>query len=172
MKNKGFIKISRNFMDDPLYTNGCAFSLKEVLIDLTLRAFYEDTTKTYRNKMRTYKKGQVEGSIRQFAEWWSMNKDTVNRRLKLLQEYGYIYVEKSHDQTVVTLVKYGAEQEFLGLGCDTNTDTNTDTDKDADKDTNKDTDTDNFKKNKEIIKKSLRNQKEKPSGHSDFFVEE
>lgn len=171
MKNKGFIKISRNFMDDPLYTNGCAFSLKDVLIDLTLRAFYEDTTKTYRNRMRTYKRGQVEGSTRQFAEWWYMSKDTVDRRLQRLQEYGYIYVEKSKDQTVITLVKYGAEQDFLGLGCDTDKDTNKDTDKDTGKDTNKDTNKDNFKKRKEVIKKSSKNQKEKPSA-LDFFVEE
>jgi DNA-binding transcriptional MocR family regulator len=172
MKNNGFIKISRNFINDPIYTNGCAFSLKEVLLDLTLRAFYEDTTKNYRNKMRSYQIGQVEGSMRQFAEWWNMSKDTVERRLKVLQEFGYIYVETLQDQTVITLVKYRAEQAFLGLGCDTNKDTNKDTDKDADKDTNKDTNKDNFKKNKKVIKKSSRNQKEKrPAAHLDFLEE-
>ena len=160
---QGFIKISRGFLDDPIYHDGAAFSLKEVYIDLTLRAFYQETTKAFKSRMRTYQRGQVEGSIRQFAEWWHMSCDTVSRRLKVLQENGYIYIESSKVQTVITLRKYCMEQDFEGIGSYTDKDTDKDTNQYTDKDTHKDTDKDNYKNNKEVIKKSERNQKKEPS---------
>ena len=171
-KTNGYIKISRDFMHHPLYTNGMAFTLKEVLIDLNLRAFYQDTQKTYKNTLNTYLRGQVEGSYRQFAEWWCMSKDTVDNRLNALEEGGYIYRTSLQGRTVINLLNYCAEQDNSGLGSDTNQDTNQDTDKDRGSDTKRDTDSDNYKKDKEINKKSLKNQKEKRSARSDFFVEE
>lgn len=168
-KNKqGFIKISRGFLDDPIYNGNEAFSLKEVYIDLTLRAFYQETSKVYKNKMRTYQRGQVEGSTRQFAEWWNMSRETVSRRLKVLQENGYIFVESSKVQTVVTLRKYCTEQDFEGMGCDTDKTTDKATDKATGQTTDQATDKANYKKDKEVIKKSIKNQKKEPSADFGF----
>lgn len=165
---QGFIKISRGFLDDPLYTSGEAFSLKDVYIDLTLRAFYQDTTKTFKNKMRTYHRGQVEGSTRQFAEWWNMSRETVLRRLKVLQENGYIYVESTKVQTVITLRKYCMEQDFEGMGCDTDKTTDQTTNQTTHKTTEQTTDKTNYKKDKEVIKKTIKNQKKEPSADFGF----
>ena len=167
-KKSGFIKISHDFVDHPLYSGSDAFNLKEVYLDLNLRAFYQDTSKVYRNKLRTYHRGQVEGSIRQFADWWHMTKDTAMRRLRTLQENGLIFIETSNEQTVVTLRNYCTEQDFDGIGCDTNQDTNKDTNQDTHKDTDKDTNSDNLKKTKEVIKNSEKNQKNKPSADFGF----
>lgn len=160
---KGFIKISKDFIDHPLYSGSDAFNLKEVLIDLTLRAFYTDVQKTYRGQIRYYQRGQVEGSIRQFAEWWNMTKDTATKRLQVLEENGFIYVEKSNLQTVVTLRNYCKEQDFFGLGSDTDLDTDSDTNQDTHYDTESDTDSDNLKKSKEKNKKREKKEKKESS---------
>ena len=108
MKNKkvGFIKLSRSFLEHPLYFGEEAFNLKEVYLDLNLRALHKEKTKVFRNKLRTYQRGQVEGSIRQFAEWWHMSVNTARRRLKELEQYGFIYVESTNVNTVITLRNY------------------------------------------------------------------
>lgn len=170
-KKTGFIKVSRDFLHSPLYTNGTPFNLKEVWLDLNLRAFYQDTQKTYKNKLHTYLRGQVEGSYRQFAEWWCMSKDTVKNRLEELEEAGYIHIISSKGPTVINLPNYGAEQDFSGLGVDTDSYANQDTDSDKVSDTDSDKDSDNYKKGKENNKKSSKNQKEKPAAHLDFLEE-
>ena len=168
-KYYGFIKVSHKFLDHPLYKGDGPFNLKEVLLDLTLRAFYQDTTKTFRSNIRTYQRGQVEGSTRQFCEWWNMSRGTVNRRLKVLQENGFIYVESSKMQTVITLVNFKAEQDFEGLGSTTNRTTDSTTDRTIDSTTNSTTDSTNLKKDKESIYKFKK--KSKKINPSDFFTE-
>ena len=168
-KKQGYIKICHGFLDHPLYVGEQAFNLKEVYLDLNLRAFYQDTTKVYKNRVRTYQRGQVEGSTRQFAEWWNMSRDTVQKRLKALQEIGLIYVESTKVQTVITLRNYCTEQDSFGIGTDTESTTDSTTESTTRYATGQATDQSNLKKDKEVIKNSEKNQKNKPSADLDFL---
>ena len=168
-KNKGYIKVSRDFMYHPLYTNGTPFTLKEVLLDLNLRAFYQDTTKPYMNKMQTYYRGQVEGSIRQMAIWWSMSTNTVENRLDALEEAGYLYKRTIKNHTVITLLEYCDEQDNSGLGSHTELDTDSHTELDKVSHTDSHTDSHNYKKAEESIKKSIKKSKEEPAALYDLF---
>lgn len=171
-KKIGYIKVSREFLHHPYYSNGEPFTLKEVFLDLNLRAYYQDTTKMVKQHSRTYKRGQVQGTTEQMSEWWHMSRATVNRRLKALQEDGLIYVDSSSVNTVVTLVKYGLEQDFNGVG-DTTADTTADTTNDTTTDTTSDTTADtHYKKSEEDIYKFQKTQNKNPSGGESFFVEE
>lgn len=166
-KKNGYIKVSRSFLHSDIYQTESCFNLKEVYLDLNLRALYADRQKYYRNKLYPYRRGQVEGSLRQFADWWNMNKDTAERRLKNLEENGYIFIDEVGGRTVITLRHYCTEQDFEGLGSDTNTDSNSDSNSDSDTDNNTDSNSDNYKKVKESTKKDSKN-KRKPS--ADFDV--
>lgn len=171
-KKTGFVKISRDFLHHPYYSNGEPFTLKEVLIDLTIRAYFQDTMKLVKAHSRVYKRGQVQGTTGQMSEWWHMSRATVYRRLERLQEDGFIYVESSGVNTVVTLVKYGLEQDFNGLG-DTTADTTGETTDDTTYDTTSDTTADtHYKKSEEDIYKFKKTQNRNPSGEESFFVEE
>lgn len=167
----GFIKVNRDFMHHPLYSNGTAFNLKEVFLDLNLRALYQDTQKPYRNSMYTYQRGQVEGSIRQFAEWWHMSLETVEKRLNALEECGYITRAMVQGRTVVNLLNYCIEQDNLGLGTNSNPNTDPNTDPNKLPNTDPNSNPNNYKKGKESKYKSIKKEKEKPPA-LDFFVEE
>ena len=170
-KNKGYIKVSRDFMYHPLYSNGTPFTLKEVFIDLNLRAFYQDTTKPYLNTIHTYLRGQVEGSYRQMAEWWSMSTDTVKKRLDALEEAGYLYRSEVKGRTVINLLEYCVEQDNSGLGAYKDSDKDSDTESYKNTDKVSDKDSDNYKKSEEIMDKSKKKSKRKPAAQRDFFWE-
>ena len=171
-KKIGFIKISREFLHHPYYSDGTPFTLKEVLLDLNLRAYYQDTTKLVKAHSRTYKRGQVQGTIAQMCEWWHMGRGTVYRRLETLQRDGFIYVESSSVNTVVTLIKYGFEQDFEGVGGTTDGTTDRTTDETTSGTTDGTTDGTHYKKSEEDIYKFKRTQNKNPSGEESFFVEE
>lgn len=164
----GYIKVSRYFLEHPLYSGSEAFNLKEVYLDLNIRAFHKEKTKMYKNKLRTYHRGQVEGSIRQFAEYWHMSINTARKRLEQLQNHGLIIVESTSINTVITLRNYCTEQDSEGLGVNTDCYTDEYTTLHTDEYTDRYTDEYNLKNEEECIKNDNKNEKEKPSADFGF----
>ena len=164
----GYIKVSRYFLEHPLYSGSDAFSLKDVYLDLNIRAYHKEKTKMYKNKLRTYQRGQVEGSIRQFAEWWHMGVNTARRRLEELQRHGLIYVESTNVNTVVTLRNYCIEQDSEGLGWNTDGYTDGYANEYTGGYADGYTDEHNLKNDKECIKNDIKNEKKEPSADFGF----
>ena len=163
-KNTGYIKLSRDILHHTVWENDERFDLRSIWLDLNIRANHSDQEKVQGNHTYTLKRGQLTGSLNQFAEWWHMNKDTARRKLLLLQQLGLIYYDsRTLPQTLITLVPYGFEQDTNGVGCDTISDTISDDTSDAISDSTSDATSEHYKNDKECNKNDIRMKKKRPS---------
>lgn len=171
-KNAGYIKVNKNILYNPMYQDGAPFSIGKVLFDLNLRALFVNTDKPYRNRMEHLKRGQVEGSYREMCRWWNLSDKTVDRRLKDLEESGYIYRDILNGRTLITLVKYGLQQDNLGFDYEGDSETHSEGEYEGEYETDSETHSDNFNKDKEYIKNDKKKKKKEPTAHSHSFVGE
>lgn len=168
-KNTGYIKVSRDLLHSSIWDTDERLTIREIWLDLNLRASYSEQKKVNGNHQFTLHRGQIYASLRQFGYWWNMDKDTARQKLKLLQEMGLIWLDtKSHKQTLVTLVKYGLEQDKNGLSFDSTSDSSSDDTSDDVSDVTSDAMPDIYKNGKECIKNEERMKKKEPSAFVDY----
>lgn len=152
-KNTGFIKVSRDILHSAVWESGERFDLRSIWLDLTIRANHSDQYKIQGNHSYVLKRGQLTGSLRQFGEWWNIDKDTARKKLLLLQEMGLIlYDSQTLPQTLITLANYSLEQSKNGLGTDSTSDTVSDGESDNYSDTVSDETSEHYKNDKECNK--------------------
>lgn len=169
----GWVKIYRDItkhwvFDDPL--------LFKIWLDIVLSANHEPKKFSIKNDLIEVQRGQFWTSIRKLAVRWGIDKDTVSKKLNLLQSDGMIFVDSQPRKgTMITVRNYGVYQDF------SDDDTDSLSDKDSDKDSDKKSykeQTKNRTKNRheQEYKNDIRmNKKEKNSGLTpddpDYFEE-
>lgn len=109
-KNCGYIAIFRDIFDHWIWKEK-PFSKGQAWIDLLLLAQYNDSEKhPYKDRVITYKRGNVYKSKAFLAERWGWNKKTVKRFIEQLKNDGMLQERWSTQGTTLTIINYGFYQ--------------------------------------------------------------
>ncbi|ALR91704.1 helix-turn-helix transcriptional regulator [Vibrio alginolyticus] len=154
MSNKGWLPISREMMDSPIF-NVKPFDRFHALVDLHRRARYVSGVIECKGHPVTLHPGQLICAQRSLADSWGWDKNTVTRYLKRLEDGGYIRRKMVYGVSVITLCKEVKELN--------NNYTNSDTDADKHADTKAYTHADHTNKGNKVKKKKASRARE------DFF---
>ena len=161
--DKGWIKLYRQIQDNIIWNDSEPFDRRSAWIDLILMANTQNKDIMYRGQTIKIKRGQVYTSIRKLSSRWHWSRDKVNRFIKMLIFTHMVERDnRTHNATLLTIVKYGDFQNRQ----DTNKSTNKSTDKDTDKSTDKSL-LKNIKNNKRIKEEAESLLEEAPASEED-----
>ena len=164
--DKGWIKLHRQIQDNMLWNDSEAFDRRSAWIDLIMMANVQDKEIFYRGQLLKIKRGQVYTSVRKLATRWRWSRDKVNRFIKMLEKAHMIEKDnRTHNATLLTLVKYGDFQSRA----DTNKSANKSTHKDSGKSTDKSL-LKNIKNEKEIKKAAAQHSDEVAAAEKEEMV--
>jgi len=108
----GWLKISRDILDDPMYLSE-PFTRMQAWIDLLFLANYKDSTLFIRNIEISVKRGQVCRSAESLASRWRWSRGKVLRFLNALENEQKIVQQKSH---VITLISVNNYEDYQSCG--------------------------------------------------------
>jgi DNA replication protein DnaD len=184
--NRGFAKIFRCIEDNVLWRTNEPYCRRAAWIDLILLANHEDKDFILGNQKMIVRKGQRWTSIQKLKERWKWSERKVKAFLKLLESEGMIYLETTNRGSMITLVNYGKFQDFgikvkepmhgqkAGQKHEQKAEQKQN-DRRTDAVSSDIADAVQTSTTKHDIKHDIKHEistKRKPSGHSDFFVEE
>lgn len=108
MNRHGFIKLSRKFFGNELWTQPRVYSQAEAWIDLIQLAYFDTTPKKkfIGNIEVSWQRGQYPASIRYLAKKWEWSPATVRSFLNRLQKREMITLDHSQGMNIITLCKY------------------------------------------------------------------
>lgn len=125
MGNNGWIKLYRDVMEHWVYEDPL---LLKVWITILLLANHEENKILINGKLVVIHRGQFWTSVRKLSERVRMKKDTVQKKLNLLQSDGMIYRDSRKGiGTLITVRNYELYQGFSTPSSDTAGDTQRDT---------------------------------------------
>lgn len=104
----GFIVMQRDALDHPLLKDGERF---RAWFWMLARAAWKPTPFDIGGKMVTLQRGQLCGSVRQFADAWGMSKSAVDRFLSRLKSETMIETETGHGRLIITICNYAKYQD-------------------------------------------------------------
>lgn len=107
---KGWIKLHRQIMDHPFYTEERVFSRHEAWEYLLLNANHADARIMIDGQMITVERGSFITSNRKLQDRWNWSNTKVSRFLDVLQSEGMITLKSDTKKTVITIDKYGFYQ--------------------------------------------------------------
>lgn len=170
---KGWIKLYRDITEHWVYQDPL---LLKVWITVLCLANHDDHRILINNNMTTIHRGQFWTSIRKLSSYMNMDKDTVKKKLDLLQSDGMIYLDSQKGRgTLLTVLNYSVYQNFSGTPADNFSDTGWDTSRDTDWDkvqTQSGTQSrhkQEYKNDKALLKNGKNNGL--PPDHPDYFEE-
>lgn len=105
--NKGFVKLSRGFFNNPFWTEKRCYSKAEAWLDLIQMARFDKTKEVIKNNIVELEVGQLPVSRRFLEDRWSWGSTKVIGFLKSLEKLEMIVIDQTSKQTTLTLVKYG-----------------------------------------------------------------
>lgn len=108
--SKGWIKLHRQIMDHPFYTEDRIFSRYEAWEFLLLSANHADAKIMIDGQLVTVERGSLITSIRKLQERWKWSNTKVSRFLDVLQSEGMATVKSDTKKTVISIDKYGFYQ--------------------------------------------------------------
>lgn len=108
--SKGWIKLHRQIMDHPFYTEDRVFSRHEAWEFLLLNANHADAKIMIDGQLITVERGSLITSIRKLQDRWKWSNTKVSRFLDVLQSEGMATVKSDTKKTVITLDRYGFYQ--------------------------------------------------------------
>ena len=126
MEYRGWIKLHRKILSNPLWQSTDKFDKRSAWIDLLLLANHEDREILFQEKdgYQKVKRGQVLTSIVHMAERWKWDRKTVRRYLDTLEKAGMVTQKRTKHGTTITIENYGVYQNG---GTSTGTSTGTQT---------------------------------------------
>lgn len=125
MGNAGWIKLHRDIREHWVYEDPLLF---KIWLSVLLIANHEERKIFINGQMFNVQRGQFWTSIRKFSAQLNMNKDTVRKKLLLLQSDGMIYMDSRKGiGTLITVCNYALYQGFSSGSVDTSSDTKSDT---------------------------------------------
>ena len=176
--NIGYVKIFRSIEDNVLWQDPEPFSKRSAWIDLILMANHKDSSFLMGVTKVNIKRGQKWTSLGKLAERWHWSRERVSRYLDLLESEGMIWQERSNRGLLITLVNYSVYQDFTATNQQPTsqpTSQQTSIKQDTKQDIKRVSQRVTNNNVKNDIKNDSKNESKnvnKPSGHSDFFVEE
>lgn len=108
--HRGFIKLYRASIDNPLYFSE-KFNKWHAWLDLLMLANHKVRMVSVRGVMIEVKRGQVLASERFLADRWKWSRDKVRAFITLLQDQQQILPQKTNITTLLTVVNYEKYQE-------------------------------------------------------------
>lgn len=172
--NKGWIKAHRSMREHWIFQDPLLF---KIWMDILWSANYEKKKVKIKGKIITINPGQFWTSIRKLSVRWDIDKNTVGKKLKLLQSDGMIFVDSMPNYgTLITVCNYALYQDFSTGGSDKDSDNVSDklSDKDSDNaQTRLQTNFHHDEEYKEYIRMNKEGKKTNglPPGHPDYFEE-
>lgn len=124
--NEGFIKLSRSFFNNPLWSEERTYSLAEAWLDLIQMARFDVAPQSMVIKMKTITihRGELRASQRYLAQRWKWSIGKVNRFLKMLENERSLERRNEHSETIIKLCKYELynpiTSEYLNTKMNTN----------------------------------------------------
>lgn len=176
--NRGYVKMYRCIEDNILWQTDEPFCKRAAWQDLILLANHDENSFMLGNQKMIVKRGQHWTSIGKLEKRWHWSESKVVSFLKFLENENMIYFETSNRGSMITLVNYGKFQDFKANTKEPIKEP-TEEQKNISKISNKGTDKGANRGQTRMIKNDIKNDIKnesknvnKPSGHSDFFVEE
>lgn len=126
----GYVKIFRKVLDNPNASNPVFLAIWSYIL---LKATHKPIVMRIHGEDRTLNPGDLVTSCRKIADFFRLDKDTVNRALNTMQNAQMIRRKMYTRKTVISVLNWSSYQ----LGPDTNGDTSGDTNGDTSGDTNK-----------------------------------
>lgn len=105
MANKGWIKLERKILDNPMWEIK-PFGFGQAFIDLLLLANHEDALVNFNGRVVEVKRGQHFTSIRKLAKRWGWSENKVRRYLGTLMNLRMAEQTNTPNGTLVSIVKY------------------------------------------------------------------
>ena len=102
MMNEGFIQLSRELQNDPLFSYG-KFDKCHAFVDLCFLAQFAERTFEIRGNIVKLLPGQLAKSLDELALRWGWSKHTVHKYIKELEQEGKIALQKSHVINVISV---------------------------------------------------------------------
>lgn len=110
MKDKGWIKLDRKILDNPMWTCD-KFTRGQAWVDLLLLTNYKDGVLVVRDHVIKVKRGQVGWSENRLASRWKWSRTKTKNFLKLLETEQQVIVDRSKSTSILTIVNYEKYQE-------------------------------------------------------------
>lgn len=126
----GYVKIFRKVLDNPNASNPVFLAIWSYIL---LKATHKPIVMRIHGEDRTLNPGDLVTSCRKIADFFRLDKDTVNRALNTMQNAQMIRRKMYTRKTVISVLNWSSYQ----LAPDTNGDTSGDTNGDTSGDTNK-----------------------------------
>lgn len=118
-----FLPLSRKLMKHWLWEDK-PFSKGQAWIDLLMLANYTEKKKPKNGEIITYKRGNVNFSMKQLADRWGWDRRTVKRFLDLLENDNMVSTDSTTHGTTITIVNYEVFNGSCTTECITNSTTN------------------------------------------------
>lgn len=112
MTNKGFIKLSRKYFDNPLWKENRTYSRSEAWLDLIGSALIDDLKVFIKGQDIEVQRGEIAASRRFLEKRWGWGSTKVTNFLGYLIKNGMITTRKTNGQTIITLVNYGVYNNY------------------------------------------------------------
>ena len=110
---KGWIKLWRKFLDDPLWKERRKFSRAEAWLDLVMSANGKDKAIFFDGTELLIKRGQLLTSERKLAERWGWSKTKTRDFLTYREKTHHsIELNSDHKKSIVTVANYGVYNPF------------------------------------------------------------
>lgn len=188
--NRGYVKIFRCIEDNFLWRTKEPYCKRAAWIDLIIQMNHTDNDFNLGNQRMTVRRGQRWTSVGNLATRWKWSERKVRSFISLLEREGMVYKESTNRGMMLTVLNYSKYQDFEGKRVKLKAEQKAEltTGLKAEQKTSKSTSTvlptalptDSATgrqtiMNKNDIKNDINNEiknVKKPSGHSNFFVEE
>ncbi|MCD9026024.1 Replication protein O [Cohnella silvisoli] len=108
--SKGWIKLHRQIMDHPFYSESRVFSRHEAWEYLLLNANHSDNKVLIDGQLIDVERGSFITSIRKLQERWKWSNTKVCRFLDVLESEGMATRKNDSKKTLITIDKYGFYQ--------------------------------------------------------------
>ncbi|MBN1864832.1 MAG: hypothetical protein JW808_08025 [Victivallales bacterium] len=105
MKNKGWIRLHRKILDNPIWS-GEMFTRGQAWLDMLMMTAHAETYVRIRGVRINLMPGQLALSEREFSERWKWSRGKVERFLNDLEAIQQIITQKTNVTTLVTIVNW------------------------------------------------------------------
>lgn len=106
MSTEGYIKLSRKYFDNPLWTEPRVYSRAEAWIDLIQSAKFEAQSLILDGRAIEVQRGEIVASRRYLEIRWKWSNTKVDNFIKLLVDQGMISKRNAKGNTVLTLTNF------------------------------------------------------------------
>ena len=101
-----FVKLDRNYFNNPLWKEDRIYSRSEAWLDLIASALIEDLKVHIKGQDIEVQRGEVAASRRYLEKRWKWGSTKVNNFMTYLKKNGMIKTRQTSGQTIIRLVKF------------------------------------------------------------------